>query len=450
MQMLDHDVPGGPAFTIRSLRDKVARADIATEFGIVHRVSDQIVRAGLRHVAIGDQVSIRSSRSAAGISAEVIAIEGTTAILSTHRPPVGVSEGARVVPRHGELSIEVGDWLLGRVVDGFGKPLDGQKDGVGDGVTRTVSLRGAPQRPLDRPMISDVMPTGVRVIDGLLTVGEGQRIGIFGSPGTGKTSLIGAIARQSRADVVVLGLVGERGREVRDFIDRVLTKDMRDRIVVVASTSDRPAMERVYAARTATAIAEGFRDDGRRVLLIVDSLTRVARALREIGLAAGEPPTRRGFPASVYPALPALIERAGTSADGTITAIYTLLTENDGEGDPIAEEVRSLTDGHIVLSRKLAEAARYPAIDVLGSLSRVMREIVDEDHLKHSAVVRGHLAKYDEIELLLQVGELKDGQDPDADAARAAFPDIRAFCKQPETEASGFEDTLSWLGRVAR
>jgi len=393
-----------------AMQTRLSQKGLGLNFGIVQQVRDQIVRVSLQSVSVGQQVTIVPHGGHESINAEVIGIEQNIAILSTHTRPKSVSVGARVLVSDKELSVAVGPHLLGGVVDGFGNPMGDTPPPLAG--CRRYPLNADSQKPLERKLTDEIMPTGLRVIDGLLTIGKGQRMGLFGPPGTGKTSLVASIAQQSEADVVVLGLVGERGREIRDMIDRVMVGHLRQKVVVVASTSDRPAMERVYAARTATAIAEGFRDQGKSVMLVMDSLTRVARALREIGLAAGEAPTRRGFPASVYPALPALIERTGTNAAGSITAIYTILMEGDGEGDPIAEEVRSLTDGHIVLSRKLADAGHYPAIDVLSSLSRLMRDIVTPDHLTASHQLRS------------------------------------LFCRQGEKDITSFSDMLSQLKRA--
>ena len=307
------------------------------------------------------------------------------------------------------------------------------------------------QRPIPwiAPLIDTPFTTGLRAIDGPNTMGIGQRVGIFGPPGTGKSSLLAAISQHCVADVIVIALIGERGREVREFLDRHLPADKRDRIVIVAATSDRSPMERLNAAHVATAICEGFRDQGQSVLLMMDSLTRVARALREIGLAAGEAPTRRGYPASVYPALPELIERAGRTTKGDITALYTILVEGDGQADPIAEETRSLTDGHIMLSQKIANSGRYPAIDTLQSLSRVMGDVVADNHATAAAMIRRYLAKFDEIEMLLQVGEFEEGRDAVADSAVAAMPQITEFLRQASDAPSGLEETIMKLEEIA-
>jgi type III secretion protein N (ATPase) len=289
----------------------------------------------------------------------------------------------------------------------------------------------------------------LRAIDGLLTCGEGQRIGIYGEPGTGKSLLLGQILRTSDADVNVVALVGERGREVREFIERQLSPESRDRSVVVVATSDRSSVERVKGAQTAMTIAEHFRDQGARVLLVVDSITRLARALREIGLAAGEPPTRRGFPPSVFTVLPALFERAGMAKEGSITAFFTVLVEGDGTSDPVAEETRGLLDGHIILSPKLVRAAHFPAIDVPASLSRVMIDVVNPDHLDAAQRVRQLIAKHAEIEFLIQVGEYQPGGEKLADEAIAKWPAILQFLRQASRERSDFSQTLQLLRSLA-
>jgi type III secretion protein N (ATPase) len=290
---------------------------------------------------------------------------------------------------------------------------------------------------------------GLRAIDGVLTCGEGQRMGIYGEPGGGKSSLLAQIVRGVDADVAVIALIGERGREVREFVEVQLGEDGMRRAVLVVSTSDRSAMERVKAAYVATAIAEHFRDSGKRVLLVMDSITRFARALREIGLAAGEPPTRRGFPPSVFAQLPSLMERAGPGITGSITAFYTVLVEGDGSGDPIAEETRGILDGHVILSRQLASAGHYPAIDVLASRSRVMNAVTDAAHQRAASRLRELLSRYAEIEFLLQVGEYKSGADPVADEAVAKINEIRSFLRQSGTERIGIQETLAWLTRLA-
>jgi type III secretion protein N (ATPase) len=290
---------------------------------------------------------------------------------------------------------------------------------------------------------------GTRAIDGLVTCAEGQRIGIFGAAGAGKSRLIARIVRHADADVFVIGLVGERGREVGEFLDHALGAEARSRTVTVAATSDRPALERVKAAQVATAIAEWFRDRGRRVVLLIDSLTRLARAWREIGLSAGEPPTRRGYPPSVFAALPRLLERAASTRAGSITAFYTVLVEGDIASDPIAEEVKSILDGHLILSSALAEAGHYPAIDVLASGSRVMDQVVGHKHRDAAVHVRRLLARYNEIELLVRIGEYQSGSNPLADEALRKIEPIREFLREAGNLATPFPTTLQRLSELA-
>jgi type III secretion protein N (ATPase) len=289
------------------------------------------------------------------------------------------------------------------------------------------------------------MSLGLRSLDGLLTCGEGQRMGIFAAAGGGKSTLLSSIIKGSAADICILALIGERGREVREFIEHDLGPEGRTKAVLVVSTSDRSSMERLKAAYTATAIAEYFRDQGRKVLLMMDSVTRFGRAQREIGLAAGEPPTRRGFPPSVFSTLPKLMERAGNSDKGSITALYTVLVEGDDMTEPIADETRSILDGHIVLSRKLASANHYPAIDILSSVSRVMNAITGKEHRQASQKLRSILAKYAEIELLVQIGEYQKGNDAEADFALEKIGAVNKFLRQGLDERSGFAETLAAL-----
>ena len=356
--------------------------------------------------------------------------------------------GALVRASERALSVPVSEALLGRVVDAFGMPIDALAPLPPAAQHRFIKAE-APSA-MTRPLVDSPMLTGVNAIDGCLTLAQGQRVAVFGPPGTGKSTLLAGIAHGATADVIVIALVGERGREVREFIDRDLDAVAREKVVIVAATSDRTAIERALCAQTATAIAEYFRDTGKSVLLMVDSLTRTARALREIGLSAGEAPTRRGYPASVYPALPALIERSGRAEKGDITAVYTVLVENGGQGDPIAEEVRSLTDGHIVLSQKLAETGQFPAIDVLESLSRIMPAVTDDRHRTAARRMRQLLAKFAEVELLVQIGEYEAGSDPEADAAIAAMPAIRRYLSKMPGKGATLSMTVNALRRVTQ
>ncbi|WP_090871076.1 FliI/YscN family ATPase [Paraburkholderia diazotrophica] len=378
--------------------------------------------------------------------AEVVGFSRQTTLLTPLGDVEGLSPETTVVPSGRAHMFAVGPSLFGRVLDGLGAPLDGLGPVTGGA---WVSTQQPPPNPLARRMIDAPFVTGVRVIDSLMTLGVGQRVGIFAPSGVGKSTLLGMIARGAQADVNVIALVGERGREVREFIEHSLSPEVRARSILVVSTSDRPAMERVKSALVATAIAEHFRDEGQRVLLLVDSLTRFARAQREVGLASGEPPTRRSFPPSTFVVLPRLLERAGQGEQGSITALYTVLVEGDEESDPIAEEVRSILDGHIVLSRKIALANRYPAIDVLASLSRVMPLVTNAKHQRAAGRVRELIAKYQEIELLVQIGEYREGSDRLGDLALRARDAIAGFCAQAASDNASFEPTLARLAKLA-
>jgi type III secretion protein N (ATPase) len=411
-------------------------------YGRVTEIGPTLLRASLPGAGLAELCRLHPC----GIEAEVVAVQGDFALLSPFAEPIGMTVGCEVERLGRPHEIALGSFLLGAVVDGMGRPF-----GSGT-IPRACAYRplerNAPD-PLTRPVIDTALPLGVRAIDGLLTCGRGQRIGIFAAAGGGKSTLLGMICDGSlMADVVVLALIGERGREVREFLDHTLSPEARKRTVVVVSTSDRPALERLKAAYTATTIAEYFRDQGKNVLLMMDSLTRFARASREIGLAAGEKPAAGGYPPSFFARLPRLLERAGPAATGSITGIYTVLVEGDNLNEPVADEVRSILDGHIVLSRKLAEANRYPAIDVSASVSRIMRQVASTEQLRLAARLRGLLATYREIELLVRVGEYRPDQDPQADEALARKDAIRGFLCQSVGETNEFEETISLLWKT--
>ena len=340
--------------------------------------------------------------------------------------------------------VPVGESLLGRVVDGLGRPIDSEKKGA-IRPEAYYPVFADPPSPLDRRIISKPISLGIRALDGMLTCGEGQRMGIFAAAGGGKSTLLASIIRNTEAEVSVLALIGERGREVREFIEKDLGEEGLKRAVVVCATSDRSSMERLKAAYVATSIAEFFRDKGKKVLLMMDSVTRFGRAQREIGLAAGEPPTRRGFPPSVFSELPKLMERAGNSSKGSITALYTVLVEGDDMTEPIADETRSILDGHIILSRKLASLNHYPAIDILASISRCQNAIIPSDHKRAAARLREILAKYQEVELLLKIGEYKKGADAGTDEAIARIDDVNRFLCQGLDERPQYADTINRL-----
>ena len=379
--------------------------------------------------------------------AEVVGFHRHTAILTPLGSTTGLSALTEVVPTGRGHDCPVGPALLGRVLDALGRPLD---DKGPLGPHERAPVQREPVRPLARRSIDRALATGVRAIDGLLTLGVGQRIGVFSPPGVGKSTLLGMLARGSTADVNVVVLVGERGREVQEFIQQNLGEAGLARTVVIVSTSDRPPMERIKSAYVGTTIAEYFRDQGAKVLLLVDSLTRFARAQREIGLASGEPPTRRSYPPSIFSMLPQLLERAGQGAVGSMTAVYTVLTEGDEENDPIAEEVRSILDGHIVLSRKLAAANQFPAIDVPASVSRVMTNVVSGEHAAAAARWRALMARYQELELLIQIGEYRPGGDAFADHAVRLRESMQAFLAQAPGEQQPFAASVAALRRLAQ
>ncbi len=415
--------------------------------GRVEQVVGTIIRAVVPGVKVGELCILSNPWENFTLKAEVVGFVRNVALLSPLGSCQGVSPATEVIPTGEILSVPVGEELLGRVLDGLGQPIDG---GPALRTRQHYPVFAEAPNPMTRKIISRPLTLGLRALDGMLTCGEGQRMGIFAAAGGGKSTLLSSIIKGCSAEVCVLALIGERGREVREFIENGLGEEGRKKAVLVVSTSDRSSMERLKAAYTSTAIAEYFRDQGRSVLLMMDSVTRFGRAQREIGLAAGEPPTRRGFPPSVFSELPKLMERAGNSDKGSITALYTVLVEGDDMTEPIADETRSILDGHIVLSRKLAARNHYPAIDVQASVSRVMNAIVSKEHKKAAQRLRQILAKYAEVELLVQIGEYKKGADKEADDALAHIDKVNAFLKQGLGEKSTFEQTLEGLFEAVR
>jgi type III secretion protein N (ATPase) len=420
--------------------------------GKVARVLGSVIEAHMPPVRIGELCTLSNPDSDVTLLAEVVGFNHHAALLSALSPLEGVSNSTRITPLRRSHSIEVGEHLLGCVLDGFGRMqfrtaiMPPQQPGWREIVP---VVRDAPQAT-DRPRIDTVLATGVRAIDGLLTMGLGQRIGVFAGPGCGKTTLMASIARGCEVDVIIFGLIGERGRELNEFLQHELDDALVRKTIIVCATSDRTSMERARAAFSATAIAEAFRARGKNVLLLIDSLTRFARAQREIGLAAGEPPARGGFTPSVYTMLPRLIERAGTTPQGAITALYTVLVDGENSSDPIGDEARSLLDGHIVLTKKLAEQGHYPAIDVLASISRVMSNVATPAQRQSAIRFRALMARYDEMELLIRLGEYKPGGDPVADCAVRLRPEQLAFLRQDTRHLTPFDQMLQQLHVLAK
>ncbi|SEK64010.1 ATP synthase in type III secretion protein N [Roseateles sp. YR242] len=427
----------------------VETASLVRASGSVVKVTGPLVQATLPQVRVGELCRIGPlPGSGALLAAEVIGFSEHQAMLSPFGSTEGVGPGMPVWPQGRPQAMCVGQHLLGHLLDGFGQPLSAV--GPVDREAVEVPVRATAPAVFDRLPVTEALSTGVRVIDGLLTLGRGQRMGVFAGPGCGKTTLMKAIGAAVDCDVVVYALIGERGRELAEMAAMLEQPGLRERVVIVGATSDRSAGERMRAAYTATAIAEGFRAQGRDVLLLVDSLTRYVRAVREISIAAGEPTGRTGLPASVYAELPRLVERAGNTRQGSISALYMVLAEGAVRDDPIADEVRSLVDGHIVLSAALGEKGIYPAVNVLESLSRLMHDIVEDGHREASVRARQLMSRYEDMELLIRLGEVKPGADAETDLAIAAHEDLLAFRCQAMGQSSAFDDTVDQLARVAR
>lgn len=411
--------------------------------GVVNRVVGLTIESLGPQASVGDVCLIRSSGGhGPTITAEVVGFKEGATLLMPVGETSGVTPGDSVIATGRPLETPVGWELLGRVLDGLGNAID---DGPSIEGLRRASVFREPPDPVRRPRVHDILPLGVRSIDGLLTVGRGQRVGIFSGSGVGKSTTLGMMARYTTADVAVVALVGERGREVRDFIERDLGEAGMKKTVIVVATSDQPPLTRVRAAYTATAIAEFFRDQGKDVLLMMDSVTRFCRALREVALSVGEPPGLRSFPPSVFSTLPRLLERAGTSTRGSITGLYTVLVDSDDMNEPVADNVRGILDGHIVLSRDLASRNHYPAVDVLASISRLMNDITQRPQIDAAGQVRELLAVYRDAEDLIRIGAYVEGTDPRIDEARKRIRAIEEFLKQRVEEGSTYDHTLKAL-----
>lgn len=408
--------------------------------GRITETVGMLIKAIVPHVKIGE-VCLVKREGRDPLRCEVVGFTKEEVYLSPLGDMKGVGPSSEVIRTGQTLRVKVGDAVLGRVLNGLGEPLDEKTKGPMV-CHETYPVQARPPDPLKRERILQPISTGIRCIDSCLTVGLGQRVGIFAAAGGGKSTTIGMIARFARADVNVISLIGERGREVRDFIEKDLGEEGLARSVLVVSTSDEPSQMRLNAAYVGTAIAEYFRDQGKSVILMMDSVTRFARALREVGLAAGEPPARAGYTPSVFSTLPQLLERSGNSDKGSITAFYTILVAGDDMNEPVADETRSILDGHIILSRELAQQYHYPAVDVLQSASRVMNSIVDEEHLELAGQVRKVLANYKKNELLIKIGEYKRGSDQAGDFALDYIDKVNNFLKQGVEEKSSYEESM--------
>lgn len=390
---------------------------------------------------LNDMCKIVSGENQEEVIAEVVGFRDDRVLLMPYQDVTGVGPGSRVENTGSPFKVKVGDELLGKTLDGLGNPIDGSILQC----EKSYSIEAEPPEPLKRKLIDEILPLGVKAVDGLLTVGKGQRIGIFAGSGVGKSTLLGMFARNTKADINVIALIGERGREVREFIERDLGEEGMRRSVVVVATSDKPALIRNKAAKTATAIAEYFRDQGKDVLLMMDNLTRFSMAQREIGLASGEPPVSRGYPPSVYAELPKLLERAGNAEHGSITGLYNVLVDGDDFNEPITDTARGILDGHIMLSRKLGHKNHYPAIDVLQSISRVMSAIVDDEHKKAAGTLKTVLATYTEAEDLINIGAYKSGSNKNIDYAIEKIDKVNEFLMQGVNEKFTLEEEISQL-----
>ena len=431
---------------LERLIERATTAPVHRPHGVVLDVVGLIVEVGGLRAAVGDTLVVQAEGGQ--LELEVVGFKSGRLLTTPLGSLSGIRPGARVSRTNRGATVPVAPALLGRVIDAFGRPLDGLPAVETE---RVYPVHAAPPPPFARKPIADPFATGIRAIDGLLPLGVGQRMGIFAGAGVGKSTLLGMICRSSQADVNVVALVGERGRELNDFIRNALGAEGLARSVVVAATSDQPPLVRARGAEAATALAEYFRNQGKSVLLVMDSVTRYAMALREAALAAGEPPATKGYPPSVFAALPRLLERAGTgSGAGVITALYTVLVEGDDLSDPVADAVRSILDGHIVLSRELAERGHFPAIDVLSSVSRLAPDIADPGDLRVASWVRDLMGAHREVADLIQVGAYVAGSDPRVETALAAMPQIEPFLRQDVQDATPADESRARLAALTR
>lgn len=424
---------------------KLKEQSFAKKYGKVSKI------VGLTIESIGPEAKLNdvcriipNEKGAPDVMAEVVGFKDKRLLLMPFENVDGIGPECMVENTGDILRVKVGDDILGKVVDGLGRCID-KSEIKSD---KLYSVEAPPPDPMDRVIISDTLPLGVKAVDGLITVGKGQRIGIFAGSGVGKSTLLGMFARNTKADINVIALIGERGREVREFIERDLGEEGMRRSVVVVATSDKPALIRNKAAKTATAIAEYFRDKGKDVLLMMDSLTRFSMAQREIGLASGEPPVTRGYPPSVYSEMPKLLERAGNGSTGSITGLYTVLVDGDDFNEPITDTARSILDGHIMLSRKLAHKNHYPAIDVLQSISRVMSQIASKEHKALAGKIKNIMATYNEAEDLINIGAYKKGSNKNIDFAIEKIDRVNEFLMQNVDEKFSFDEEIKLMGDI--
>jgi flagellum-specific ATP synthase len=428
-----------------NLIERLEEVSTIKTFGKVKRVVGLIIESEGPNVHLDEKCLIQPKFSQELIQAEVVGFKDNTVLLMPLGEMNGIGPGCKVFATGHPLMVKVGNQLLGQVLDGLGNPIS---DFASDVKLDEYPVYNTPPNPLTRKRITEPLSLGIRSLDGLLTCGKGQRLGIFAGSGVGKSTTLGMIARNTSADINVIALIGERGRELRDFIERDLGSEGLKKSVVVVATSDQPALVRLKGALVATTIAEYFRDQGKDVMLMMDSVTRFAMAQREVGLAVGEPPATRGYTPSVFAILPKLMERAGTNDKGTITGLYTVLVEGDDMNEPIADAVRGILDGHVILSRSLAAKNHYPAVDILQSASRVMGEIISDEHKKAASKLRSVLATYEEAKDLVTIGAYEAGNDSKLDYALDKLDEVNRFLRQGVNETSSYKDTISWLTSI--
>ncbi|RCW47692.1 MULTISPECIES: flagellar protein export ATPase FliI [unclassified Halanaerobium] len=428
-----------------NLGKRLNNINMTRNFGHINRVIGLVIESIGPEASIGELCLIETEEG--NLKAEVVGFDDNKVLMMPIGEMDGIKPGAKVTATNERLKVHVGKNLLGKVLDGTGQVIS--QDNSNKAGLKEVNVNNRPPDPMKRSRIKEPLSLGIKCIDGLLTCGKGQRLGIFSGSGVGKSTLLGMAARNTNADINVIGLIGERGREVKDFLEKDLGEEGLKRSIVIAATSDQPALVRVKAANIATAVAEYFRNQGEDVLLMMDSVTRVAMALREVGLAIGEPPATRGYPPSVFAKLPKLLERTGTNDKGSITALYTVLVEGDDFNEPVSDTVRGILDGHISLSRELAEASHYPAVDVLSSVSRIMKDIVDEEHVKAADKFKKLLATYNQSKDLINIGAYEHGSNAEVDRAIDKIDSINNFLTQNINEKTNFEQTVEHLKNIA-